>query len=161
MIKNNVTRLLDSKKIKYKAFELSGEKLSALEAAQVLNIPPEEVYKSIVILRNKPKKPVLAVVSAESEADLKLIAAALGEKKVSLATQNEAEQLTGLLSGGISPLALINKGFTILLDEKALLLEELNVSGGQRELNVRLPVNDFLKLTGARTAPISKGLQEI
>ena len=158
MIKNNVTRLLDSKKIKYKVFELSGEKISALEAAEVLNIPAEEVYKSIVIIRNKPKKPVLAVISAESEADLKLIASALNEKKVSLATQNEAETLTGLLSGGISPLALINKGFTTLLDEKALLLQEFNVSGGQRDLNVRLPVKDFIKLTGARTAAISKKL---
>ena len=160
MIKNNVTRLLDSKKIKYKAFELSGEKLSALEAAGVLNIPADEVYKSIVILRNKPKKPVLAVISAESEADLKLVAAVLSEKKVSLATQDEAEKLTGLLTGGISPLALINKGFTILLDEKALLLEEFNVSGGQRDLNIRLLVKDFIKLTGARTVAISRKLEE-
>ena len=47
MIKNNVTRLLQSKKVSYKAYELSGEKLSALEAARVLNISTQEIYKQL------------------------------------------------------------------------------------------------------------------
>ena len=111
-----------------------------------------------MITRKKPHKPVLTVVSADSEADLKLLANILGDKKVFLSTQDEAEKLTGLLSGGISPLALINKGFTIILDKKALQLKEFNISGGQRELNIRLPIKDFIKLTNAKVAAVSKPL---
>jgi Cys-tRNA(Pro)/Cys-tRNA(Cys) deacylase len=45
MTANNVTRLLDSRKIKYQAFELPAEKLGALETARLLNVPPEVVLK--------------------------------------------------------------------------------------------------------------------
>ncbi|MDE2107357.1 MAG: hypothetical protein KGL39_59730, partial [Patescibacteria group bacterium] len=65
-----------------------------------------------------------------------------------------------LQAGGISPLALLNKGFQILLDESAARLPEIHISGGQRGLNIRLGVKDLLKLTGARLAPISAPLSE-
>jgi Cys-tRNA(Pro)/Cys-tRNA(Cys) deacylase len=86
--------------------------------------------------------------------DLKLLAAALGEKKVYLPTEREAEQLTGLQAGGISPLALLNKGFQIVIDSSAKGHAEIHVSGGQRGLNIRLGVNDLVKLTNARVASI-------
>jgi Cys-tRNA(Pro)/Cys-tRNA(Cys) deacylase len=87
--------------------------------------------------------------------DLKLLAAALGEKKVSLPTEREAEALTGLLAGGISPLALVNKGFQVVIDEQARSLANIHVSGGQRGLNIELPVKSLAELTLARFANIS------
>ncbi len=152
---NNVTRLLDAKKIKYTAFETSAEKHGALETAQLLNVPPELVYKTIVVTRPKPGKPILAVIPGPNHVDLKLVAAALGEKKVSLPTEREAETLTGLQAGGISPLALINKGFQVLIDSSAQGHAEIHVSGGQRGLNIRLPVRDLADLTRARFAEIT------
>jgi Cys-tRNA(Pro)/Cys-tRNA(Cys) deacylase len=154
-ITNNVTRLLDSRKIAYQVFELSSEKHGALETAALLDISPDVVFKTIVVVR-KPGKPILAVVPGSSEADLKLVAKALNEKKVSLPTQVEAEKLTGLQAGGISPLALINKGFVVLLDESVRQFDEIHISGGQRGLNIRLRVDDLVKLTGARLVPIGK-----
>jgi Cys-tRNA(Pro)/Cys-tRNA(Cys) deacylase len=88
--------------------------------------------------------------------DLKLLAAALGEKKVYLPTEREAEQLTGLQAGGISPLALINKGFQVVIDSSAQNYGEIHVSGGQRGLNIKLPVPDLAKLTNARFAKVSR-----
>ena len=116
---NNITRLLDSKKIKYTAFALPPEKLGAQETARRLNVPPEQVFKTIVAKRDKPGKPILAVIPGPCELDLKALATALGEKKVHLTTQREAETLTGLQAGGISPLALINKGFQVVIDSAA------------------------------------------
>ena len=150
----NVTRFLDSRKIIYRAYETPSEKLGALETARILNVPPEVVYKTIVVTREKPKKPLLAVVPGPWNVDLKLLAAALGEKKVHLPTEREAEQLTGLQAGGISPLALLNKGFQVLIDSSAKEHTEIHVSGGQRGLNIRLSVNDLIKLTNARISPI-------
>ena len=155
-ITNNVTRFLDARKVVYTAHELPAEKLGAVEAAQHMGVSPERVFKTIVILREK-KKPVLAVVPGPHVVDLKLLAAFLGEKKVSLPTEREAEQLTGLLAGGISPLALINKGFQVVIDETAILYEEIYISGGQRGLDIRLPVEALVEITGAAYVDFSRG----
>jgi Cys-tRNA(Pro)/Cys-tRNA(Cys) deacylase len=88
--------------------------------------------------------------------DLKLLASFLGEKKVHLPTERDAEQLTGLQAGGISPLALLNKGFQVVIDSAAQNYAEIHVSGGQRGLNIRLPLSDLTRLTNARLAPISR-----
>src|SRR5512135_415860 len=153
---NNVTRFLDSRKVPYTAFETPPEKLGALETAQFLGVPAETVYKTIVVTREKPRKPILAVIPGPNVVDLKLLAAALGEKKVHLPTEREAESMTGLQAGGISPLALINKGFQVVVDAAAQEYSEIHVSGGQRGLNIKLPVADLIKLTNARVAEISR-----
>jgi Cys-tRNA(Pro)/Cys-tRNA(Cys) deacylase len=152
---NNVTRMLEAKKIPFTVFELPEEKLGALESAQILGVSPDLVFKTIVIAREAKGKLILAVVPGPKEVDLKLLAKAVGEKKVLLTTQREAEQLTGLLAGGISPLALLNRGFQVVIDETARLHPEIHISGGQRGLNIRLPVQALVKLTNARIAPIS------
>ena len=154
MTANNVTRLLDSKKVPYKMFELSAEKRGALETARLLGVDPELVYKTIVVIRERGK-PILAVIPGPNRVDLKSLAAALGEKKLSLPTEREAERVTGLQAGGISPLALINKGFQVVIDVAAQNRLEIHVSGGQRGLNIRLPVKALIELSRARFALIS------
>jgi Cys-tRNA(Pro)/Cys-tRNA(Cys) deacylase len=153
---NNVTRMLDSRRIKYTAYELPAEKLGARETARLLDVDAAAVFKTIVVTRDKPKKPLLAVVPGNSSVDLKLLAAALNEKKVHLPTEREAEELTGLQAGGISPLALINKGFQVVIDSSAQKFDEIHISGGQRGLNIKLPVSDLAKLTNARFANVSR-----
>ena len=61
MSTNNVTRLLDARRIAYTAFTLPVEKLGALETARLLNVPPEEVFKTIVVKREGKGNPILAV----------------------------------------------------------------------------------------------------
>jgi len=155
---NNVIRFLDSRKVSYTAFETPPEKLGALETAQFLDVEPASVFKTIVITRDKPKKPLLVVVPGLSNVDLKLLASALKEKKVHLPTEREAEQLTGLQAGGISPLALINKGFQVVIDSSAQNFLAIHVSGGQRGLNIRLSPNDLAKLTNARFEVVCSNL---
>ena len=156
-IVNNVTRLLDSRKIPYIAFEFSPEKRGALETAHLLGVDPATVYKTIVVTREKyvKRRPLLVVIPGPNQVDLKALATFLGEKKIFLSTEREAEEWTGLQTGGISPLALLNKGFQVVLDESARKQAEIHVSGGQRGLNLRIPVDAFLHLTKARVAIVS------
>ncbi len=154
-IVNNVTRFLDSRKVKYVAHELPAEKLGAEAAAQILGVPAAQVFKTIVVTREK-KKPVLAATPGSREVDLKALAALLGEKKMTLPTEREAEALTGLQAGGISPLALLNKGFQTVVDSSALQYERIYVSGGQRGLHIELAPADLIALTNARTGAISR-----
>ena len=153
---NNVTRLLDSRGIPYAAFELPAEKLGALEAAHLMQVPPEQVFKTIVVTREGKGKPILALIPGPLEVDLKALAKALGDKKLLLPTEKEAERLTGLQAGGISPLALLNKGFQVVIDETAILYEEIYVSGGQRGLDIRLSVDVLVELTGAEYVAFSR-----
>jgi len=60
-----------------------------------------------------------------------------------------------LQAGGISPLALVNKGFQVLIAREAMNRFEIHVSGGQRGLNIRIPVKSLLELTHARFAAVS------
>jgi Cys-tRNA(Pro)/Cys-tRNA(Cys) deacylase len=84
------------------------------------------------------------------------LAAFLGEKKMHLPTEREAEQLTGLQAGGISPLALINKGFQVVIDSSAQEFDEIYISGGQRGLNIQLGVNDLATLVNAKFGDVSR-----
>lgn len=160
MITNNITRLLVSRKIPFTVFELPAEKVGAEETARRLGVPAMIVYKTIVVVREKPGKPVLAVIPGPYEVDLKAVAVMLGEKKVHLPTQREAEELTGLEAGGISPLALLNKGFQTLIDVTVKPLIEMHISGGQRGLNIRLPVAALIQLTNARIGPVGRSALE-
>lgn len=153
---NNVTRLLDQHKIAYTTFELPVEKLGAVEAAQYLGVSPDLVYKTIVVTRLEKGKPILALAPGDHEVDLKALASAIGEKKCALPTEKEAERLTGLQAGGISPLALLNRGFQVVIDLSAQSLTEMYISGGQRGLNIRLAPAALAHLVSAKFAAITR-----
>lgn len=156
MKSNNVMRMLDSKNVLYEAFLHSPQKRSAIEAANLLGVSAEKVFKTIVIVRAEKGKPILAIVPGTAEVDLKALAKTIGEKKVLMPTEREAERLTGLQAGGISPLALINRGFQVILDNSALEHNEIYISGGERGLNIRLAAKDLISLTNAQVAQIRR-----
>lgn len=153
---NNVTRMLDAQHIPYRACAVPEKKLTAVEVAAYLKIPAEKVYKTIVFERFQKGKAILAIVPATAEVDSRKLANAVGEKKVSVTTLEKAETLTGLRAGGISPLALIHKGFQTILDKRALGNEEIIISGGQWGLQIAISPKDLAKLTNAHCADISR-----
>ena len=153
---NNVTRMLDAKKIAYQLFETKNEKLGAQQTADLLGLDPWMVFKTIVTARVRPGKKVLAVIPGPATVDLKKLAMAVGEKKMTLVTEREAEAATGLQAGGISPLALINKGFQVVIDESALVFDRINISAGQRGLNLAIGPADLAALVAASFGDISE-----
>ncbi len=150
--KNNVTRYLDSQKVKYQLFtyDYDAGVQSAVEVAAAIGLPARQVFKTLVALADDPKrKPMLVIVPGPDTLDLKSLAKAVNVKKAKMATHDEAEQLTGLLTGGISALALINKGFDVYLDDQANAFDSIAVSAGQRGANLLLPVKELVRLTRA------------
>ncbi len=150
MQKTNAMRALDQRKIPYEMHEFSDAIRSADGVAATLGIPEAEVFKTLVVLSEaRGRKPMLVMLPASKELDLRRFARAVGEKSVRMASQREAEQLTGLKVGGISALALLGKPFTVFLDASATALDLLYVSGGQRGLDLHLRVADLIAVTGA------------
>ena len=149
--------MLDGRKVPYQVIEFPESIHDALSVAAHAGLPPETVYKTLVVQVLDPAtqaplrshKPLLILVAATRTLDPKKVAAALGLKRVGMARQQEAERLTGLKVGGISALALLNRGFQVYIDEPAMLLHEVVVSAGQRGLNLRLRVEGLMAVTGA------------
>lgn len=151
--KNNVTRFLDSQKVKHQVFtyDYDAGVHSAVEVAAAVGLPPDQVFKTLVVLaEDTRRKPMLVIVPGPATLDLKALAKAVDVKKVRMAGHDEAEALTKLQTGGISALALINKGFDVYLDDRANAFESIAVSAGQRGAQVFLPVKDLVRLTRAR-----------
>jgi Cys-tRNA(Pro)/Cys-tRNA(Cys) deacylase len=147
--KSNVLRLLESRHIPYQAYTYATDIRSAGDVARVLGISAHEVYKTLVVLPPHGK-PLLMISPGPWALDLKRLAQALGIKKLRLATHREAEELTGLQVGGISAMALLDRGFQVYVEQTAQRLTAFVVSAGQRGMNIRLRVDDFMSLTQAR-----------
>jgi Cys-tRNA(Pro)/Cys-tRNA(Cys) deacylase len=119
-----------------------------------MGVPAAQVFKTLVVTR-PPQKPMLVMIPADRQLDLKKLAKAVGEKKVKMAGHSEAELLTGLQVGGISALALTNKGFAVFLDKSAESFDQIYVSAGQRGLDIQLTVKDLVKITRARLVEVT------
>lgn len=146
--KTNSMRLLDARKMPYEVYAFSADVHSAQGVAEATGLSLEHVYKTLVVMRPSGR-PLLAIVPGHCEASLECLAQAIDEKKLRMATQREAEALTGLQVGGISALALVNRGFDVYLDRRALSLDRIVVSAGCRGINLRLRVEDLVQVTGA------------
>ncbi len=149
MTKTNAMRALDRRGIAYTPITFSPAIHSGDGVATVIGEPAARVFKTLVVLRERGG-PLLVITRSDRELDLKRCAATVGEKRVRMASQMEAEALTGLLVGGISALALLGKGFTVYLDSSAMHWDELYVSAGQRGINLRLRPTDLIHVTGAQ-----------
>lgn len=149
-IKPLAIRMLEQRKVPHRVFEFDESIRSAQEVARVTGMPPEQVLKTLVVEHDPPKgKPYLVMMPSILEIDLKVLAASLGAKKLRMAPHRDAERHTGLQVGGISALALLGKGFPVVIEETAQLFDEVLVSAGQRGFDVRLALADLLALTGA------------
>ncbi len=148
-IKTNVMRLLEKRRVPYEAFYYPETVHSAEEVAPLLGVPASQVFKTLVVFADTTRH-LLVMAPGDRELDMRLVAKGVGAKAAQMAPQHEAERLTGLKVGGISPLALTDKPFEVYLDASGAKLEELYINGGQRGVNLRLRVADLLAVTGAK-----------
>ena len=147
--KTNSMRALEARKIPYAVFTFPPEVHSATGVADVVGLPYDQVYKTLVVLRPQGK-PMLIMIAGDQELGLKQVAKEVREKKVRMASQKEAEDLTDLQVGGISALALLNRPFDVFIDRPATELSHILVSAGKRGINLRVPVTDVIRVTNAR-----------
>lgn len=149
MQKTIAMRLLEGKGVSYEALTYPRTERDAMVVAEHIGVPPEQVFKTLVVVRERGK-PFLVMVPAPSQLDLKKMARQVGEKKLKMATHDEAERLTRLEVGGISPLALLNRGFEIVIDSSAQEYDAICVSAGEKGINLKVPVAGLVAVIGAR-----------
>ena len=152
--KLNSIRWLDQQKINYTLREFPDAIHSADGVADFFGLPPEMVYKTLVVQPSQGK-PILVLVAGSRELNLKKLAQTLGQKKAQMTPHKEAERLTGLQTGGISALALRHKNFSVYIDRPALDLDRILVSAGKRGVNVELTVSDLIRITQAKAVEVT------
>lgn len=155
MQKTNSMRILDAHGVPYRVHEFSPDVHSAEDAAAIMGVPSAQVFKTLVVKRQRGC-PLLVMVCGDQALDLKALARAIDEKKLNMATHKEAEAVTGLQVGAISALCLLNKGFLILADEAIEACSEAHISAGVRGLNISLAPADLLRVTKARLVRVAR-----
>ena len=144
--KLNTIRLLEARGIEHEIIDYDPSIRDARLVAEAVGMSAEVVFKTLVAQAPSSKKPILALIPSNTSLNLKRLAKALGEKKVAMAGHEDAERLTGLKVGGISPLALLDKGWPVYIDSIAEALPRIVISAGRRGTQVRLWTDKLLEL---------------
>ena len=143
--KTNVMRILDQQGIPYQShcYEGSGA-VSGAEVAAVLGQDPARVFKTLVTVGRSGRHYVF-VIPVLQELNLRLAAAAAGEKSIEMVKSKELLPLTGYIHGGCSPVGM-KKPFPTFLEETAVLWDSILVSAGKIGWQVELAPDQLEKL---------------
>jgi len=127
-----------------------------LEAAEVMGVDPQRVFKTLLVaLNGDNKRLAVGVVPVAQQLDLKAIATACGVKKAEMANPTDAERATGYVVGGISPLGQ-KRRLPVTVDSSAERFATVYVSAGRRGLEIELSPEGLLRLTDAFYAEIAR-----
>jgi Cys-tRNA(Pro)/Cys-tRNA(Cys) deacylase len=156
MKKTNAIRQLDIMKISYEVreYEVDETDLSAGTVAKKMQLPLEQVFKTLVAQGDKSGV-FLAVIPGGEELDLKTAASVTGNKKVEMVSLKEVQPLTGYVRGGVSPIGT-KKPYPVYLDETALGFPFISISAGQRGMQVLINPDDLVKVTNATIVRLGK-----
>ena len=147
--KTNAVRLVEKAGIPYeeKFYDYDESDLSGTHAAQVLGIPEEQVFKTLVARGAKTGVHVFCIPVC-CELDLKKAARAAGDKNMELVAVKELLGLTGYIRGGCSPVGM-KKKYPTYIDELCLLSDRIALSAGERGHQMIVPPEEIAKLVGA------------
>lgn len=123
-----------------------------LEAAEKLGIPPEQVFKTLVVSADNGAL-LVGVLPVSAMLSMKLIAKAAGVKKTVMANPSDVERATGYVLGGVSPLGQ-KKRLKTVIDASAQNFSTIYVSAGRRGLEIELNPEDLRKLVNGMFAPL-------
>ena len=152
--KTNAIRLVEKAGIPYseKFYEYSEDDLSGNHAAQVLGLPEEQVFKTLVARGERTGINVFCIPVC-FELDLKKAAKAAGDKNMELIHVKELLGLTGYIRGGCSPVGM-KKKYPTYIDETCQLYDEIAVSAGVRGHQMIVPPEPLAVLVDAEYADL-------
>jgi len=156
MKKTNAARFLDNLKIEYqlKEYEVDDSDVSAEAVANKVNLPLEQVFKTLVV-RGDKSGILLACIPGGAQLDLKRLSEISGNKKVEMVPVKEIQAFTGYIRGGVSPIGT-KKHYSVYLDESALKFPFISISAGVRGCQILLDPKSLPRAVGAQTSPISR-----
>ena len=155
--KTNALRILDTHHIPYEVFtyEWSEEQAAGVHVVESLQIPAEQVFKTLVGKGNVTGH-VVFCIPVEGELDMKQAARVSGNKSVELIAVKELLPLTGYLRGGCSPLGM-KKAFPTFFDASIEHISSVYVSAGLRGMQVQVEPTSLITVVEGTVAPLTMG----
>lgn len=142
--KTNVMRVFDAAGVKYDHYSFDAKQKSGAEAAREMGADPEAVFKTLVTV-GKTGEHYVFMIPVLRELDLKLAAAAAGEKSIAMIKEKDLLPLTGYVHGGCSPVGM-KKQFRTFVDKSAERFDVIYFSGGKVGRQVCLDPRDLEKV---------------
>lgn len=154
--KTNAIRLVEKAGIPYeeKFYEYDENDLSGIHAAQVLGMPEEQVFKTLVARGERTGINVFCIPVC-CELDLKKAAKAAGDKNMELIHVKELLGLTGYIRGSCSPVGM-KKKYPTYIDELCQLSDTIALSAGERGHQIIVPPLPIAALLDAKLADLTK-----
>ncbi len=154
--KTNAMRMLEKDGIDHSVleYEFDENDLDGHHVADFLNLPYEEVFKTLVAKGDNGEYLVFCL-SVDDEVDLKKAASLAGLKRVEMIHVKDLLAVTGYIRGGCSPIGM-KKKYRTFIDEMIELIDDVSVSGGQRGYQIRLKAADLVAYTEATVGSITK-----
>jgi len=156
MKKTNAARVLDTLKVDYKLveYEIDESDLSAETVAKKVNLPPEQVFKTLVARGDKTGV-LIACIPGNAELDLKTMATVSRDKKVEMVSVKEIQPITGYIRGGVSPIGT-KKRYPMFLDEYAMKFPFISISAGVRGAQIFISPKDLMEALDIKLCKIAR-----
>jgi Cys-tRNA(Pro)/Cys-tRNA(Cys) deacylase len=150
--KTNAMRILEKANIDYEInkYEVTNKHMDGATVAQIVGVDVQFVYKTLV-LENAQHECFVFVIPVEKTLNMKQAAHTAQQKKLTLLPLERLKQVTGYVRGGCSPIGM-KKHFPTYIDESALQLQDVYVSGGERGMQIKINSQDLIHITKAETA---------
>lgn len=151
--KTNAMRILETKKIPYEMYTYEcDEFIDAIQIADMLGLPYEKVYKTLVT-QGSSKNYYVFVIPIAKELDMKKAAKSVGEKSVSMLHVKDINAVTGYIRGGCTAIGM-KKQYVTRIDQSARNLDKMIVSGGRLGMQLELTPQDLSSASNAEFADI-------
>lgn len=152
-VKTNAMRILETMKIPFQHLTYEcDEFVDGIQIADMLSLPHEKVYKTLVTVGNSKNYFVFVIPIAE-ELDLKAAARSVGEKSVEMLHVKDINGITGYIRGGCTAVGM-KKQYVTRIDSSARELPEIIVSGGRIGSQLVLAPEDLARAAKAEFADI-------
>jgi prolyl-tRNA editing enzyme YbaK/EbsC (Cys-tRNA(Pro) deacylase) len=148
-VEEDVAAALDATGVAYELMECDPAFADTAEFCGRYGIDPADSANAIVVVgKSEPRSYVCCVVLATTRLDVNgAVRKRLGVKKASFASADETAELTGMMIGGVTPVAL-PPGMPVWVDARVMERDRVVIGGGSRSMKVHVSPDVFRKLPG-------------
>jgi prolyl-tRNA editing enzyme YbaK/EbsC (Cys-tRNA(Pro) deacylase) len=153
-IDETVTATLNGLGVPYEIHEIDPDFADTAAYCEKYGIPPEQSANTIIVASKKePKQYCACVVLATTRLDVNhAVKKLMGVSKVSFASADETQALTGMMIGGVTLFAL-PPDLPIYVDDRVMACEWIIVGGGSRSAKIRVSPEVLPRLPGVTVVP--------
>lgn len=140
-------RFLIERGISFESLEYDFREKGSEHAAEALGVGLDGMLKSLVV-RLSDRRFVFVLMPGSKDVSLKELARFIGVKEAQMASERDAQRLTGYLVGGISPFGA-KTHLPVYVERGVLDHGEIYINGGRRGLILKLRTRDLINTLNA------------